>query len=169
MPLKITGRHPPLIDIAIYILIVHTEDIKYFSFLFHCRTGITENNRTRGIRSLHPIPAKLEICTINTFVTDTPKQDRRMRTESFHHFLTLSQITVGISRITLCITRSIILLPISINKANSRLTFHIDAITVTKLQEAFRRRIMGSTDKVHIRLLKEQYIQTIQVGSSGSP
>ena len=101
MPLKITGRHPPLIDIAIYILIVHTEDIKYFSFLFHCRTGITENNRTRGIRSLHPIPAKLEICTINTFVTDTPKQDRRMRTESFHHFLTLSQITVGISRITL--------------------------------------------------------------------
>lgn len=135
MSLKITGRHPPLVDIAIHILIVHTQNIKYFSLLFHSRTRIAENNGARGIRSLHPIPAQLEISTISTFITDAPKQDRRMRTESFHHFLTLSQVTVGISRITLCVTRSIILLPISINKANSRFTFHIYTITVTKLQK----------------------------------
>ena len=141
MPLKITGRHPPLIDIAIYILIVHTEDIKYFSFLFHCRTGITENNRTRGIRSLHPIPAKLEICTINTFVTDTPKQDRRMIT------IKMNRLHIRLEYIRIVLAILIIeCFPIFIgmmsHPANRRFYFDKHSQFITDIQHFLTRRIM---------------------------
>ena len=185
---RVGHQFTTIINIQVAILSINHGAIALCSYLIAIRSGIMNiRNRSRtsliiksSIRLVVKRMRTSRISFIHIFlylgkffipirlIGHRPKQDRRMRTESFHHFLTLSQVTVGISRITLCITRSIILLPISINKANSRLTFHIDAITVTKLQEAFRRRIMGSTDKVHIRLLKEQYIQTIQVGSSGS-
>ncbi len=88
MPLVITRRTSPLIQVAIHILIMHAENIIYRLLLAH-RTGITENDRTCRIRCFHPIPAILEILSVHTLVSNRPEQDGRMRTECLHHLTAL--------------------------------------------------------------------------------
>ena len=167
MSLKVAGIHSPLRKVTVHILIVHTEYIINFLLCVY-RSRITENNGTSRVCCLHPVPTKLKVSTIHTLITDTPKQNRRMRAETLHHLLTLSQITVSIFGIALRFTGSIIFLPISIYKTDSSLTLDIHPITVTVFQESFRRRIVRRTYKVHVRFFEQKYIKAVQFSGSGS-
>ena len=163
-PLETMGRAVPLVQVSVYILVVHAQDI-IDRLLLTDRSGIAEYNRASLVGCLHPIPALLEVRAVHAFITDRPEQNGGMGTERLHHLAALREIAGRKLGTILGLARRIVLLPVGIDKADSRLALHIDAVAVAILQETFRGRIMRGTDKVHIGTFEEDHIEAVQFGS----
>lgn len=127
------GRAVPLVQVSVYILVVHAQDI-IDRLLLTDRSGIAEYNRASLVGCLHPIPALLEVRAVHAFITDRPEQNGGMGTERLHHLAALREIAGRKLGTILGLARRIVLLPVGIDKADSRLALHIDAVAVAILQ-----------------------------------
>ena len=87
------------------------------------------------------------------------------RNRGQNHLAALREIAGRKLGTVLGLARRIVLLPVGIDKADSRLALHIDAIAIAILQKTFRGRIMRGTDKVHIGTFEEDHIEAVQFGS----